>query len=209
MCTEEGRRLGTLIILVSKSSDSCQSSGEEKPWELGEGRAPHLYRLVHTSQQSIWVHEFLSIPLGHCASIVSNTEPSHPSPQNLAVISVIVNFLKITLSSPNLLGQLFSAWLAGSPLGIDLGCWASCVSKLKWVVGVIYLSRFAGNFLGFSTDSPMSMASHQSWVSWDTIRPLLPGSSVLLLLLKSEGHKVAGAVSMEQRPQCSLRMKPR
>lgn len=122
MCTEEGRRLDTLIILVSKSSDSCQSSGEEKPWELGGGRTPRLYRLVHTSHQSIWVREFLSIPLGHCASIVSNTEPSHPSPQNLALISALVNFLKITLSSPNLLGQLFSAWLAGSPLGIDLGC---------------------------------------------------------------------------------------
>ena len=121
MCAEEGGRLDTVIILVSKSSDSCQSSGEEKPWELGGGRAPCLYRLVHTSHQSIWVHEFLSAPLGHCASIVSNTEPSHPSP-NLAVLSVLINFLKITLSSPSLLGQLFSAWLAGSPLGIALHC---------------------------------------------------------------------------------------
>ena len=76
MCAEEGGRLDTVIILVSKSSDSCQSSGEEKPWELGGGRAPCLYRLVHTSHQSIWVHEFLSAPLTLPPPLDSASMPS-------------------------------------------------------------------------------------------------------------------------------------
>lgn len=120
MCAEEGGRLDTVIILVSKSSDSCQGSGEEKPWELGGGRAPRLYRLVHTRHQFGSMNFFLFL----LATVPQLSQTQNPPtlPHNLAVLSVLINFLKITLSSPSLLGQLFSAWLAGSPLGIALCC---------------------------------------------------------------------------------------
>ena len=149
MCAEEGGRLDTIIILVSKSSGSCQNSGEEKPWELGGGRAPRLYRLFTPVISQFGPMNFFLFLLATVPQL-SPTQNLPTLPHNLAVLSVLINFLKITLSSPNLLGQLFSAWLAGSLLGIALGCWASRVSKLKWLVGVTYLLRFAVNFLGFS-----------------------------------------------------------
>lgn len=121
MYAEEGGRLDTIIILVSKSSDSCQNSGEEKPWELGGGRAPRLYRLFTPVISQFGPMNFFLFLLATVPQF-SPTQTLPTLPHNLAVLSVLINFLKITLSSPNLLGQLFSAWLTGSPLGIALGC---------------------------------------------------------------------------------------
>ena len=143
MCAEEGGRLDTVIILVSKSSDSCQSSGEEKPWELGGGRAPCLYRLVHTSHQSIWDHEFLSAPLGHCASIVSNTEPSHPSPQSCCAFCAYQFPKNHSEFSQSLRSVIFSlaCWITSghcsSLLSImcvkaKVTCWGDLFIKVCW-----------------------------------------------------------------------------
>lgn len=143
MCAEEGGRLDTVIILVSKSSDSCQGSGEEKPWELGGGRAPRLYRLVHTSHQSIWVHEFLSVPLGHCASIVSNTEPSHPSPQSCCAFCAYQFPKNHSEFSQSLRSVIFSlaCWITSGHCSLLLSitcvkakvtCWGDLFIKVCW-----------------------------------------------------------------------------
>lgn len=117
VCVWRGNgRVDTIIILVPKFSDSCQSSEGKGFLEEGE----HLISIFWFTSVNWGSWIFFSPTWPLCPNCFQHRTLC-PSPQSRSVLFGSINFLKISLSPPTLLGQLLSTWLSGSPLGIVFG----------------------------------------------------------------------------------------
>lgn len=143
-------------ILCLNPPTAARALEERSLWDRGEGRASCLHFLVHSSHHlGPWISFSPTWPLWH-------NRPQHKSPtlpHNL-IVYFFINFLNIILHPFYLLGQSISAWISGSPLGTDLGCWVPGMSQLKGLVRVINVSWFMGDFPDLSAERPMCQASY-------------------------------------------------